>query len=259
MGEYILEDPIVKVTNVSLKYGNQTILENIDLNIEKGEFLGLVGPNGSGKSTLIKTLLGLITPNQGDIELFNKPLNKFRQWERIGFVSQKANTINTGFPATVYEVVSMGLYSKVGLLRFLNRKHKRKIDETLESVGMLEYKNRNIGELSGGQQQRVFVARALVSEPDILILDEPTVGVDTSSVQQFYQLLTKLNQEKHITLLLVTHDVGVMTSYVSNVACLNKTLHFHGTSKDFQESDLSSLYGHDVQVITHDHEHGGRH
>ncbi|RSL30968.1 metal ABC transporter ATP-binding protein [Salibacterium salarium] len=254
-----MDEPIVKMTDISLQYGHQTILENINLNIKKGEFLGLVGPNGSGKSTLIRTLLGLVSPDEGNVQLFNKPLNKFKQWEKIGFVSQKANNINTGFPATVYEVVSMGVYAKVGMLRFLNRQHKRKIDETLESVGMFEYKNRNIGELSGGQQQRVFIARALVSEPDILILDEPTVGVDASSVQKFYQLLTKLNHEKQITLLLVTHDVGVMTSYVSNVACLNKTLHFHGSSKDFQESDLSSMYGHDVQVITHEHEHGGSH
>ncbi|SDI86539.1 metal ABC transporter ATP-binding protein [Alteribacillus bidgolensis] len=257
MYKHTQESLAVQINNVSFQYGNQPVLENIDLTIKKGSFLGLVGPNGSGKSTLIKILLGLKKPMEGEVSLFNTPLQKFKQWEKIGYVSQKANSFNTGFPVTVYEVVSMGLYGKVGLLRFLNRKHKKQIHKALQRVGMSDFKDRNIGELSGGQQQRVFIARALVSNPEILILDEPTVGVDSSSVQHFYKLLTQLNQEKNITLLLVTHDIGVMTSYVSDVACLNKTLHFHGSSKDFEESDLSSLYGHDVQVITHDH--GGAH
>ncbi|MFB4166171.1 metal ABC transporter ATP-binding protein [Alteribacillus sp. JSM 102045] len=247
------ETPIVQINNVSFQYGTQPILEDINLSIKKGSFLGLVGPNGSGKSTLIKILLGLEKPNKGQIRVFDTPINKFKAWEKIGYVSQKANSFNTGFPVTVYEVVSMGLYGKVGLLRFLNRKHKNQIHEALEKVGMDEYKSRNIGELSGGQQQRVFIARALVSDPDFLILDEPTVGVDAASVQHFYELLTKLNVKKNITLLLVTHDIGAMTSFVTDVACLNKNLHFHGSSQDFKESDLSSLYGHDVQVITHDH------
>ncbi|SDH48820.1 zinc transport system ATP-binding protein [Alteribacillus persepolensis] len=247
------DDTVVQIDDVSFRYGSQMVLENISLSIKKGSFLGLVGPNGSGKSTLVKILLGLLKPTHGRVQVFDAPVAKFKSWEKIGYVSQKANSFNAGFPVTVFEVVSMGLYGKVGLLKFLSRKHKKQIFESLERVGMSEYSSRNIGELSGGQQQRVFIARALVSNPDLLILDEPTVGVDTASVQQFYSLLSQLNREKNITLLLVTHDVGVMTKYVSDVACLNKTLHFHGTSQDFENSDLSSLYGHDVQVITHDH------
>ncbi|WP_026700316.1 metal ABC transporter ATP-binding protein [Salibacterium aidingense] len=247
------DTPIIELENISLKRENQTILSNIDLRIRKGEFLGLVGPNGSGKSTLIKILLGLIRPDKGNVHLFDQHLKQFKHWEKIGYVPQKAASINTGFPATVYEVTAMGLFAKVGLLRFLKKSHKQKIDEVLETVGMLEYKHRNIGALSGGQQQRVFIARALVSEPEVLILDEPTVGVDAASVEIFYQLLTKWNQQKDLTLLLVTHDVGVMTSYVTSVACLNQTLHFHGSSREFETSELSSLYGHDVQVIHHDH------
>ena len=251
-------DEVVRVKDVFFQYHGQPVLENIAFVIKKGSFTGLVGQNGSVKSTLIKLILGLLNRRErGEIYLFGTPLEKFKQWSKIGYVSQKANSFNSGFPATVFEVVAMGLYGKMGLFRFLRKGEKEKIDEALNTVGMLPFKKRPIGELSGGQQQRVFIARALVSEPEFLILDEPTVGVDAASVKKFYQLLLKLNQEKNITLLLVTHDIGVMTRYVTDVLCLNKTLHFHGTAQDFETSDLSSVYKHDVQLVTH--EHGGFH
>ncbi|OLS35776.1 zinc ABC transporter ATP-binding protein [Alkalihalophilus pseudofirmus] len=249
---------IVEIKDVSFRYGNRVVLENITLPIKKGAFLGLVGPNGSGKSTLIKTILGLKKPQSGEVYLFGERVDKFKKWDKIGFVSQKANSFNSGFPATVFEVVSMGLYGKVGLFRFLNRNHKEKVRQAIESVGMTEYLNQNIGELSGGQQQRVFIARALVSDPELLILDEPTVGVDAKSVKSFYDMLSHLNREKGITLLMVTHDIGAMTDHVTNVACLNKNLHFHGGPKEFEENqDLSAIYGHDVHLLTHNHSHGG--
>ncbi|GEL08802.1 metal ABC transporter ATP-binding protein [Salisediminibacterium halotolerans] len=248
----------VEVTNVSFAYDQQNVLEDIQMNISKGSFLGLVGPNGSGKSTLIKLMLGLLKPDSGEIKLFGTDIKHFEQWNKIGFVSQKANSFNSGFPATVFEVVSMGLYGKVGLFRFLSKKDKQKVKETIAQVGMSEYEKTNIGNLSGGQQQRVFIARALVSSPDLLILDEPTVGVDQQSVANFYYMLEKLNRESGITLILVTHDVGAMTDYVTDVACLNKCLHFHGGSDDFAEnkdSMMSKMYGHDVHLLEHNHDH----
>ncbi|WP_100398327.1 metal ABC transporter ATP-binding protein [Bacillus sp. FJAT-44742] len=249
---------VIDISNLSFHYGSRNVLEDISLTISRGTFLGLVGPNGSGKSTLVKCLLGLLTPHHGEVSLFGKPLEKFKDWDRVGFVSQKANSFNAGFPATVFEVVSMGLFGKIGLFRFLNKAHKQKVKDVIESVGMGEYLHQNIGELSGGQQQRVFIARALVSDPDLLILDEPTVGVDAKSVQSFYNMLSYLNKEKNITLVLITHDIGAMTSYVTDVACLNKHLHFHGTSQDFEkEQNLSAFYGHEVDLITHNHGHGG--
>lgn len=252
------EDYAVQIDGVSYRYDSGHVLENVSLSIKKGAYLGLVGPNGSGKSTLIKLILGLLQVQSGEIRLFGEKVQKFRQWEKIGFVSQKANSFNSGFPATVYEVVSMGLYGKVGLFRFLTRKHKEKIKNAIEQVGMSEYSSRNIGELSGGQQQRVFIARALVSDPELLILDEPTVGVDVSSVQQFYNMLDSLNKERGLTLLLVTHDIGAMTDHVTDVACLNKHLHFHGNTAEFEANqDLSAIYGHDVHLLTHNHDHGG--
>lgn len=247
----------LSIDHVSFQYDSQQVLEDVTLQIKKGSFLGLVGPNGSGKSTLIKCILGLIKPQKGSIRLFGEKVESFKEWDRVGFVSQKANSFNSGFPATVYEVVSMGLYGKKGLFRFMTRKDREKIEKALHDVGMSDYLRKNIGELSGGQQQRVFIARALVSDPELLILDEPTVGVDASSVKSFYELLARLNREQQLTLLLVTHDVGAMSAYVSEVACLNKTLHFHGNTVEFSENhQLASFYGHDVQLLSHQHSDG---
>jgi zinc transport system ATP-binding protein len=251
---------VLEIEDITYRYHDRNVIENVSLTIKQGDFLGLVGPNGSGKSTLIKTILGLIKPDKGKVKLFGQEIEKFKSWENIGYVSQKANSFNSGFPATVFEVVAMGLVGKKGLFSFQNKSDKRLISEAISTVGMNEFKNRNIGELSGGQQQRVFIARALVSDPKLLILDEPTVGVDIQNVQSFYSLLSTLNREKGLTLLLVSHDVGVISEKVTDVACINKTLHFHGDReayKQYEKSNLSSFYGHDVKIITHDHHHGG--
>lgn len=248
---------VIRLENVSYSYGDKQVLKNINFTIQRGMFMGLVGPNGGGKTTLIKIILGLIKPDEGSIYLLDKPINKFTDWNRIGFVSQKANTFNKGFPATVFEVVAMGLTAKIGYLRFMKRAHKQKVLAAIEQVGMSEYTYHNIGNLSGGQQQRVFIARALVSDPELLILDEPTVGIDYKNVERFYELLHHLNVQEKLTLLLVTHDTGAMTEYATNVACLNQTLHFHGKSEEYTNLSaeyLSEIYGHPVQVIVHDHD-----
>ncbi|MFC7370358.1 metal ABC transporter ATP-binding protein [Fictibacillus iocasae] len=249
-------EPVISIKNLFYHYGQANVLENINLSVNKGDFLGLVGPNGSGKSSLVKCILGLQQPQKGEVSLFGEQASKFRHWEKIGYVSQKANSFNTSFPATVFEVVSMGLFGKVGLFRFLKREHRQKVQQALEAVGMDAYGSRNIGELSGGQQQRVFIARALVSDPELLILDEPTVGVDALSTDAFYELLKELHRDRNMTLLLVTHDVGVMSDYVTRVACLNKQLHFHGKPSEFKKAsseNLSELYGHTVHILDHSH------
>lgn len=251
---------IIEIKQLFYRYEKDTVLENINLMIPDGSFLAMVGPNGSGKSTLLKLILGLLKPQKGEILLFGQELNKFKDWQMIGYVSQKANSFNTGFPATVFEVVASGLTKKLGMFRFFTKEHKQKVMEALEAVGMDNFSNRNIGELSGGQQQRVFIARALVSEPKLLILDEPTVGVDVENVNAFYQMLADLNKNRGITLLLVTHDIGTISDKVTHVACLNKLLHFHGEMKDFEQlsSDgMSELYGYGVRMLAHHHDHGG--
>ncbi|MDL4839919.1 metal ABC transporter ATP-binding protein [Aquibacillus rhizosphaerae] len=251
-----MHDPIVTMKDVSYAYENKHALNKINFTISQGSFIGLVGPNGGGKTTLIKLLLGILKPQHGSIELFGVPMNKFKHWNKIGFVSQKANAFNLGFPASVQEVVSMGLTAKVGYLKFFTKEHRQKIEKAVAQVGMSEYLHENIGDLSGGQQQRIFIARALVSDPELLILDEPTVGVDAENVKKFYDLLHQLNNDSGITLLLVTHDIGTMTHHATDIVCLNKHLHFHGNPSEFSslsDKDLSHFYGHPLNLVTHNH------
>ncbi|MFD2213935.1 metal ABC transporter ATP-binding protein [Metabacillus endolithicus] len=253
-----MNQPIVEIKHVDYTYERQKVLENINLTIEQGSFLGLVGPNGSGKTTLLKCLLGLLKPQQGEIKLFGQSIQKFKNWHEIGFVSQKANSFNTGFPASVFEVVSSGLTSRLGLFKFMKQQDRKRVYEAIDAVGLSEFTKRNIGELSGGQQQRAFIARAIVSDPKLLILDEPTVGVDAKTVQNFYDMLLNLNKELGITLILVTHDIGTISDKVSHVACINKHLHFHGNSKEFEllkDDEMSDFYGHSLHVLSHDHSH----
>ncbi|MDP4105181.1 MAG: metal ABC transporter ATP-binding protein [Bacillota bacterium] len=255
-----MEHMIIEIKGVTFRYETDVVLDNINLSIPEGSFLAIVGPNGSGKSTLLKLILGLLKLQKGEITIFGEDINRFKGWENIGYVSQKANSFNTGFPATVFEVVASGLTKKLGLFRFMKKEDKDQVLQALEAVGMIHFKNRNVGELSGGQQQRIFIARALVSSPKILILDEPTVGVDAQNVDTFYQMLENLNKNRKITLLLVTHDIGTISDKVTTVACLNKHLHFHGETKEFEklrENGLGEFYGHDVHMLSHYHEHEG--
>lgn len=254
-----MQDPtIIEIKDLSYRYEKDTVLDHINLSVPEGAFLAIVGPNGSGKSTLLKLILGLLKPQKGTISLFGEDISKFKEWEKVGYVSQKANSFNTGFPASVFEVVSSGLTKKLGLFHFFKKEDKQKVMGALKAVGMEAFIHRNIGELSGGQQQRVFIARALVSEPSLLILDEPTVGVDAKNVNAFYQMLEELNKDRGITLLLVTHDVGTISEKVSHVACINKQLHFHGDTEEFEQlqaDGMSDLYGYGVHILAHNHEH----
>lgn len=248
--------PIIECIDVHYHYGQNEVLKDVHFTVEKGDYVGLVGPNGSGKSTLLKIILGIIQPKKGEVKLFGQPLQSFKEWHKIGYVSQKANSFNSGFPATVFEVVSMGLYGKKGLFKRINQQDRKDILEAIEQVGLADFAERNIGKLSGGQQQRAFIARALAAKPSLLILDEPTVGVDTESVEKFYRLLEELHREHQITLLMVTHDIGMMTHHVNKVACLNKHIHFHGNPSEFQEKQnkiLEKAYGSHMDLVEHHH------
>jgi len=248
---------IVNLSSVSFQYvDGKTVLEDINFGLEKGDFLGIVGPNGSGKSTLMRIILGLLSPTRGTVELFGQPLAKFRDWPKIGYVSQQVAHGVGGFPATIKEVVTSGLVGKVGLFRRITKAHESKVLEVIERVGLAHKMNDRISNLSGGQLQRVFIARALVADPQLLILDEPTVGVDQESIEQFYNLLQDLKEEQGMTMVIVSHDVSVMTRWVNKVACLHKTLHFHGTPHDFahnEEKIMQSMYGNAVRLLAHNH------
>jgi zinc transport system ATP-binding protein len=238
-----MSEPIITMNNISYAYEKKAVLDHVEFSIEKGDFIGLVGPNGGGKTTLVKLMLGLLQPQSGAIHIFNEPVKNFKARHQIGFVSQKANSFNKGFPATVFEVVSSGLTAKIGYFQFFKKKHKDKVLQAIEEVDMLDYAFENIGSLSGGQQQRVFIARALVNEPKLLILDEPTVGIDEENVKRFYELLHHLHQYDNLTLLLITHDTTPMLAYATHIAYLNKEILFKGTT-----SDYLSFSNHEKQI-----------
>jgi len=223
---------LISIKKASFSFGNTPAIENISFDIEKGDFLGIVGQNGSGKTTLLKLILGLHPLKSGQIYIDGKSIKSFNQWSKIAYVPQKATNINEVFPATVGEIVQTGLLSSKKFPKRYSSEDKKKIKDSLEQVSMLEYESKRIGELSGGQQQRVLIARALVSDPEILLLDEPTTGVDQKTQQRFYDILGELNK-KGLTIVLISHDIGRITNYVNKVASLNKTLEFYGTHEEF--------------------------
>jgi len=247
-------DPLISLENISFRVNGLEVLRNISFAISPGDFLALIGPNGSGKTTLIRIILGILKPTGGRVIILGEAMNQFSQWRRIGYVPQKATHMDPYFPASVREVVAMGLLSQKSFPRFLNRQDESLIDRALERVDMKPLKSRRIGELSGGQQQRVFIARAIVNGPDVLFLDEPTAGVDAETQTRFYEMLAALNQEKGLTIVLITHDIGVITKHVNKVACLNQRLFFHGTHEDFCSSSMvQELLQGEHHLVCHRH------
>jgi zinc transport system ATP-binding protein len=245
---------IIQLDDVSFSYEQSLALDHISLQIGEGEFWALIGPNGSGKSTLLNIILGILKPSSGSVKLFGDDIRSFKRRERIGYVSQKSNSFNSGFPATVLEVVRSGLTRKVGLFRSFTKKDEQRALEVLRIVGMERFAKQNIGELSGGQQQRVFIARALAGKPDLLIMDEPTVGIDQQNVASFYTMLNRLNREHGIAIVLVTHEIDLVTELATHVACLNRSIHFHGVQSDYKkmdDDDISRWYGHPVRRVHH--------
>ena len=243
----------VELEDVDFTYGAVLVLEHINLTVEPGDFLGIIGPNGSGKTTLLRIMLGLLPPTRGSVRLFGHPPASFRQWGRLGYVPQKA-TLDPSLPVTVHEVVATGLLPSLGLFGRIGAAERKRIAEVLAQVGMEAHALERIGALSTGQQQRVLIARALVSKPELLILDEPTGGVDPEAQTSFYALLHHLNRERDVTLILVSHDIGVVAKEVTKLACLNRRLVFHGRPGDFlSDAALTALYGPAVRVVSHDH------
>ncbi len=218
---------IIELSGITFSYGDHLILENANLSIHRGDYLGIVGGNGSGKTTLLKIMLGLLTPTQGSVLVFNKPLKDFSQWENIGYVPQQATHFEARFPVTVEEVVLMGRAKRRGLFRRYSGLDREHALAALKEVEMEAFKDRLVGELSGGQAQRVFIARALAGEPEVLILDEPTVGIDEETKEEFYSLLRRLNTSRSLTIVLVSHDLDDVAREAMHVACVKKSVYFH--------------------------------
>jgi zinc transport system ATP-binding protein len=245
--------PFVELEGVGVSYGEVRVLDGINLTVEPGDFLGIIGPNGSGKTTLLRVMLGLLEPQEGSVRLFGQPPSAFREWRRLGYVPQRA-ALDPSLPVTVREVVASGLVASLGLLQRIGRAQRARVTDALARVGMEAHAQARIGALSTGQQQRVLIARALVSDPELIILDEPTGGVDPEAQTSFYAMLHHLNREREVTLVLVSHDIGVVAKEVTKLACLNRRLIFHGRPGDFlSDAALTALYGPSVRIVSHDH------
>ncbi|WP_066634025.1 metal ABC transporter ATP-binding protein [Desulfolucanica intricata] len=246
--------PLVEIKDLYFCYEDKTVLEGVNLKVYPGDYLAVVGPNGSGKTTLLKLMLGLFKPVKGKIRLFGQDLERFKEWTRVGYVPQKATHFDHRFPATVEEIVAAGRYARAGLGRRLKAADREAVDSALDLVGMRAYKANPVGRLSGGQQQRVFIARALAGKPELLILDEPVVGLDAGAQEDFYNLLRRLNQEYGITLITVSHDTGAVGSQVNKLACINRRLIYHGSPQDIPSGEtLAELYGMPVRAVSHHH------
>ena len=245
--------PFVELEGVGVSYGEVRVLDGINLTVEPGDFLGIIGPNGSGKTTLLRVMLGLLEPQEGSVRLFGQPPPAFREWRRLGYVPQRA-ALDPSLPVTVHEVVASGLVASLGLLQRIGRAQRTRVTDALARVGMEAHARARIGALSTGQQQRVLIARALCSDPELIILDEPTGGVDPEAQTSFYAMLQHLNREREVTLVLVSHDIGVVAKQVTKLACLNRRLIFHGRPGDFlSDAALTALYGPSVRIVSHDH------
>lgn len=233
------ERQVVCLKHVTFRRGERLILDDITFCIDEGVFLGIIGPNGGGKTTLLKLILGGLPVQEGRIEVFGQdPVSARRM---IGYVPQK-HEIDPNFPATALDVVLMGATATVGLLRRVPKETRHRAVELLERVGIPDLAGRPIGRMSGGQQQRTFIARALISQPRLLVLDEPTTGVDSTGQQQLLHLIRDLKNDLGLTVIMVSHDVGQLAHYADQIACLNRRLHWHDRSALLTEQVLSGVY-----------------
>ena len=240
-----VDEPVVSVTGLWAGYENDAVLEDIGFSMNRLDFVGLIGPNGGGKTTFLKTLVGLIRPMRGEVKILGKPVRQGRR--HVGYVPQVA-AFDHHFPIKVRDVVRMGRLGNRGLLHGYTADDDAVVDEALERLDILDLARSAVGELSGGQRQRVLIARALATQPEILILDEPTNSIDAKVQGSLYEMLGRLNE--HLSILLVTHDTGVISSYVKTIGCLNRTLHYHGESELSSEL-LEEVYQCPVDLIAH--------
>ena len=249
--------PIFDVKNLNFKVDDQNILTDISFEIFQAEYIAIIGPNGGGKTTLIRMLLGLSKPTSGEIKLYGKKLTNFKEWYKIGFVPQRASHVDASFPATVEDIINMGRISKRKLFSKKSKQDIEAVADAMKKMDVYDLKDRMVGNLSGGQRQRVMCARALASNPEILILDEPNTGVDVVSQNRFYALLRKLNKEDNITIVFITHDIGVIVDDIARLFTINeKAVICDEPKKMMSCDDMSKLYGTDAHLLfNHKHEH----
>lgn len=236
----------IEIQQLSAGYEHDIIIENINCTIFEGDIFGIIGPNGGGKTTLLKALLGLLPALKGTIHIYGKPPKTGSKY--IGYVPQHAE-FDKQYPISVWDVVLMGRRSIRGSHPWYSAEDKQATHDALEKVGMQKFIHQHISQLSGGQRQRVFIARALVSNPRLLLLDEPTASIDKDAQASFYSLLKQIN--KNVTIILVTHDIGVIPSYVNRIACLNHFLYTHDDETQLSKEIIEAAYHCPVELVAH--------
>jgi zinc transport system ATP-binding protein len=237
-GVFVME-PLIEVAGVRFGYGERAVLDDVAFFVAQGEFVGIIGSNGAGKSTLLRLLLGELKPDTGVVRMLGQDVAGFNRWPKIGYVQQHGLSSRGGFPATAEEIVLSGLYTQIGPLRLVRRKHRDQARQALDMVGMGSAAHTLIGTLSGGQLQRVLLARVLVGQPEVLLLDEPLTGIDADSSDRVYRLLRLLSREKGIAVLMVTHDVTRAAQYLDRVLCLE-----YGTLVELERGQIEHEMRH---------------
>ncbi len=249
-----MTEAVIEVDGLNVDRGGRRVIEDATFTVSRGAYMGIVGPNGGGKTTLLQAILGIIPRESGSIRILGTPIEEFDEWSRLAWVSQHSISFDEKFPINVRELVGLGRINRSNLAKPLRKEDWAKVDEVLGFMGISELADRRVGHLSGGQKQRVFVAKALVRDPEVLILDEPVAGVDAEAQELFYMKLSDLNGRQGTTILIVSHDLAAVFCRMSDVMCVNRRVY---TSPISPESDpnevLQKAYGEHFHFVFHEH------
>lgn len=245
-----------ELENLMFAYSHNVVLEHFDFKVALGDFVAMIGPNGAGKSTVLKLCVGLLKPTAGQVRILGEPVDQFRNWRHVAYVPQNPLR-ERSFPVTVAEAVAMGRVAALGMGRDLKRADREIVDHSLELVGMYEHRGDMIGRLSGGQQQRVMLARALAAQASILVLDEPTTGIDSTATDVIYALLQEQNTSLRTTVLVVSHDVEGIAKYSNKVVKVDKGIAYYGAAETFRKrgSICPTTKGHEPSYVIGDVSH----
>ena len=249
-----MTDSVIEVDGLNVDRNGRRVIEDATFTVSRSAYMGIVGPNGGGKTTLLQAILGIIPRESGSIRILGRPMEEFDQWNRLAWVSQNSITFDEKFPINVRELVGLGRINRGNLAKPLKKEDWMKVDEVLRFMGIRELAGRRVGHLSGGQKQRVFVAKALVRDPEVLILDEPVAGVDPEAQELFYMKLSDLNGKQGTTIMIVSHDLAAVFCRMSDVMCVNRRVYTSPISPDADPNEvLRKAYGEHFHFVFHEH------